>query len=75
MTGSYTYDPQLGYIPSVPLPWYCWQFWKWQKVRCQCGATFISSDLGMMPLEYKRHWVLTHMAEVEPRTEWLGGGV
>lgn len=63
MTYSYSLDPKLGYMPAVPLPFYVWEFWKWQKVRCHCGATFISRNLGTMPPEYERHYVLTH---VEP---------
>lgn len=57
-----TYDPQLeAYMPAVPCPYYCWQFWKWQKVRCECGKEFISRDLGLVPPEYAAHYVLNHL--------------
>ncbi len=62
---SYTLDKVLGYVPAIPLPFYCWQFWKWQKVRCECGKTFISRDLGLMPREYETHYALNHIAEDE----------
>jgi hypothetical protein len=62
---TFRLDPMLGYVPAVPLPFYSWQFWKWQKVRCQCGATFVSRDLGLMPPEYETHYVLTHIKEAE----------
>lgn len=58
----FTRDPLLGWMPKVPCPWYCWQFWKWQKVRCmRCGAAFVSRDLGLMPEKYVTHFVLTHV--------------
>ena len=53
----------LGWIPLPPCPFYVWQFWKWQKVRCQCGATFISRNLGEMPPEYELHWMLEHSSQ------------
>lgn len=55
----------LGYMPSIPFPYFCWTFWKWQKVRCQCGKAFVSKDLGFTPPEYAVHWVLTHLDEEE----------
>jgi hypothetical protein len=62
MTGQTAqYDPQLGYMPAVPLPFYCWQFWKWQKVRCHCGKEFVTRDKSLCPIEYERHYVLTHV--------------
>ncbi|HXI85303.1 MAG TPA: hypothetical protein VNL17_14575 [Verrucomicrobiae bacterium] len=60
------YDPLLGYMPDIPCPWYCWTFWKWQKVRCACGKTFISRDLGLMPPEYETHYVLNHIPPKAP---------
>ena len=62
---TYDLDPVLGYMPSVPLPFYCWQIFWWQKVRCYCGKEFISRDLGMMPPEYRNHYVLTHIEPLE----------
>lgn len=58
---AFTRDSELGLVPSVPCPYYCWQFWKWQKVRCECGATFISRNLGLMPPEYEAHYALNHI--------------
>lgn len=54
------YDAALGWMPVAPLPWYCWQFWKWQKVRCECGKTFVSRSLGLMPPEYEAHYMVNH---------------
>ena len=58
---GYRLDAELGYIPDIPLPYYCWQFWKWQKVQCVCGKTFISRDLGSTPREYEAHYALEHI--------------
>jgi hypothetical protein len=54
------YIEGLGYMPCAPCPFYVWELWKWQKVRCDCGKTFVSRDLGLMPREYEAHWMLTH---------------
>lgn len=55
-------DPILKtWIASIPCPYYCWQFWKWQKVQCQCGQTFISRDLGLIPRDYETHFALNHV--------------
>lgn len=62
MIGAFSLDPITGaYVPAVPCLWYVWQFWKWQKVKCQCGKTFISWDLSLMPKEYECHYVLNHI--------------
>jgi hypothetical protein len=58
-------DSSLGWVPSIPCPFYVWQFWKWQKVRCQCGRTFVSRNLGLMPPEYERHFAINHIEPVE----------
>lgn len=65
MTGNFTRDPDLGLVPAIPCPFYCWQFFKWQKVRCVCGREFISRDLGLLPKEYCNHYALTHIDPVE----------
>ena len=62
----YERDPELGLVPWVPCPFYCWHLrilhWRWQKVRCrECGKEFISRDLGLMPPEYRNHYVLSHI--------------
>jgi hypothetical protein len=65
MEFSSQYDPRLGcYMPAIPLPFYRWQFWKFQSVECCCGQRFISRDLGLMPPEYEAHYALTHMKEL-----------
>ena len=70
MDDSYTRDPLLGPMPSVPCPWYVWTRWKWQKVRClKCGATFISRDLSLMPIEYESHYALNHIMPEEYLSE------
>lgn len=66
---TYERDPDLGLIPSVPCPFYVWQRLWWQKVRCECGAEFISRDLGLMPPEYRNHYVLSHINALEDGTE------
>ena len=58
-----TYDKILGYVPSVSLPFYHWKIWKWQKVSCFCGISFISRDSGLVPQEYANHYVLTHIKD------------
>ncbi len=63
MNDCYTRDPELGLVPAVPLPFYVWQRWRWQKVKCACGKTFISRDRGLLPREYEIHYVLAHMGE------------
>ena len=60
---SYSLDPELGYLPTIPLPFYVWQRLWWQKVRCFCGETFISRNNGLLPEEYERHYALTHITE------------
>jgi len=65
MTGASSFDPDLGYVPAIPLPFYCWQFWKWQKVRCQCGAEFVSRSLGLKVPEYETHYALNHIDPVD----------
>jgi hypothetical protein len=63
MTGTASFDlkhPELGYTLSIPCPYFCWQFWKWQKVRCQCGKEFVSRDLGLVPPEYEKHYKESH---------------
>jgi hypothetical protein len=61
MINAYELDAELGYIPSVPLPYFEWQFWKWQSVRCGCGKKFITKDLKLVPFEYKKHYILNHI--------------
>lgn len=58
---TYVRDLFMGLIPAIPLPFYNWQRWKWQKVTCICGKTFISKDLGLKPKEYEQHYALTHI--------------
>ena len=62
----YEEDKDLGWMPAVPCPFYCWQFWCWQKVRCMCGKEFVSKDLGLIPPEYRAHYILEH---IEPLPE------
>jgi len=54
------FDPKLGWIPSAPCPFYVWQFWRWQKVRCTCGKEFVTRELGLVPSEYKSHYLKEH---------------
>lgn len=63
MTELFTRDRDLGYVPAIPCPFYVWQFWKWQKVRCFCGKEFVSRDLGLMPPDYETHYSLNHIKE------------
>ncbi len=67
---SYSIDSVTGgWVPAIPLPFYCWQIWKWQKVRCTCGKTFISRSLGLMPPEYETHYALNHVQSGEENDE------
>jgi hypothetical protein len=66
MNGAMTYDPMLkAYVPAIPCPFYVWQFWKWQKVRCHCGKEIITRDLGLLPNKYATHYVLNHISPLE----------
>lgn len=66
MNGCLKLDPQLGWVPDVPLPFYVWDRWLWQKVRCHCGAEFVTRDKSLVPADYERHYVLTH---IDPLSE------
>ncbi len=60
------YDDNLkGYVPAVPCPFYVWQRWLWQKVRCHCGQEFVTRDMSLVPREYKTHYVLNHIPPSE----------
>ena len=65
MTGTYTLDPQLGWVPAIPEPfWYKgWRtFFRYRPACYQCTN-------GEPPLIFKNraewdsHYVLTHLKE------------
>ncbi len=57
MNESYELDPILGYIPSVPLPFYGRSKWWriWEHFGCHCGRYFKHEQ------EYRNHYALTHI--------------
>jgi len=55
---SYSYDPDLGYVPSIPLPFYGRMKWWHFRTHCVCGeckAGFRTTS------EYALHYALTHI--------------
>jgi len=57
---SYTYDPVLGYVPSIPLPFFgTTKWWKfWIHYVCQCGQGFSRQK------DYEIHYALTHIPPI-----------
>lgn len=50
-------DPELGYVPSIPLPFYGRKKWwqVWVHYSCHCGAGFGSEQ------DYRAHYALNHI--------------
>lgn len=62
MNTLYYYDDELGYMPSIPLPFYGRMKWWHFHVRFVCGDCrkgFWSEN------EYENHYALTHIPSLE----------
>lgn len=54
--GVYQFDPQLGYMPAIPLPYYLNENDDDdESCRCDCGSEFKTQA------EYRTHYALTHI--------------
>lgn len=61
---AYEYDPELGYMPAVPEPfWYCgWRtLFRWRPSCAECRTRFKTKSY------YRLHYVLNHIAPQEDR--------
>lgn len=70
--GNYTLDPQLGWVPAIPEPfWYrTWRTWFQDRPACYrtacCRTTWLDGVVPMLfktKKEYETHYVLTHLEE------------
>lgn len=64
--GMYQFDPELGYMPAIPEPF--WEKrWYWLRYRpkcCECGASFKTRS------EYTLHYALQHINPIVEEHEW-----
>jgi hypothetical protein len=59
LMGAARLDPQLGYVPLIPEPFWIRSGW-WilkPKMQCQCCAIFRSRT------EYETHFALNHIQD------------
>jgi hypothetical protein len=64
MNECFTHDPVLGYVPSIPEPfWYSgWRtLFRYRPACYQCGSPMLFKTR----LEWDGHYVLTHLAADE----------
>jgi len=58
---AYQFDPQLGYVPAIPEPFWVRHWLFWDRPGCyQCRIKFRTRA------EYDTHWLNTHL---EPAKE------
>ena len=56
---SLRYDPQLGYVPAVPEPYWVRHWLFWSRPSCYaCRIKFRSRQ------EWENHYVLRHLQEI-----------
>ena len=64
MDGCTQFDPELGWMPAIPLPFSYrgWRtLWRWRPQCTKCeGMPIFANDQ-----EWKEHYVLTHIAPTE----------
>ena len=72
MVVGYTLDPELGWVPAIPEPfWYSsWRTWFRMKPSCyhkNCRrTTWLDGDVPMLfenRKEWETHYVLNHLQE------------
>ncbi len=55
-----SYDPQLGYVPAIPEPFWVYKIFRGWRPRCHlCKITFKNR------CEWERHYVLNHIEPLE----------
>ena len=57
-------DPQLGWVPAIPLPFYYrgWRtLWRWRPQCVECEQMPIFNNVA----EWETHYVLTHITPIE----------
>jgi len=71
MSSSSQFDPQLGYIPLIPEPFWLWRptkywifNWKWLPYCHRCEITFKTRQ------EWDTHYVLKHLQEDEAQERY-----
>lgn len=52
------YDPQLGYMPAIPLPFYGRMKWWHLRVNFVCGQCHAGFSKEQ---QYRTHYALTHI--------------
>jgi hypothetical protein len=61
VTGGYQYDPQLGYVPAIPEPFWVVRWFRWKPQCYKCKTVFKNRE------QWNTHYVLNHLNEDEGR--------